>query len=271
MLNITELNIEEWANNLSARSELARLIARLIQETCPDLRELNMPGGDKFALPGFDGFVDCGTGTAFVPQDQSVWELSAEKEIRDKANEVYKLRSDNPSYINKSDTTFVFATCRPFPDAHEWAVKKTAKKTWRRVRVIWSHHLALWLDEAPCTAASFALALGRPIKGIRSIGSIWDAYSQILTDNAAGLNADFVTGGRIDVQERICHWLSPDSCKASMKLATVPSAVEHVISTTAVVPDTLAGHRIRLVAPTFREGVDFIAASIRTYPRLGES
>lgn len=78
-----------WADSIAARSELPRLIRRLILETAKGLVQLGFPAGEGVAAGSWDGSVRTTEATAFVPKGLSHWELSIEKSVGKKADADY--------------------------------------------------------------------------------------------------------------------------------------------------------------------------------------
>ena len=56
-----------WADSIGARSELSRLIRRLILETGQGIARLGFPAGEGVSLGGWDGIVYANTTLPFVP------------------------------------------------------------------------------------------------------------------------------------------------------------------------------------------------------------
>jgi hypothetical protein len=234
MLPISAFDIEKWAATKQAEFDLPCLIAQLILASCPDVQDLYMPSGKHATLSGYDGMVTCAIGNAFVPPDESVWELSVREDIEVKAKEDYTARTEDSLGKDKSQNTFVFATARSFPSGNRWS-KDCHPRPWRNVRALWSEHLAQWLNMVPWIAASFGRAIDKPVTGIRSMQMVWNDYASV---PKIEMNATLVLGGRQDATRNIQEWLM----------------------------DASAGRdqMIRFSAPSVREAVDFIGACVHT-------
>lgn len=239
MFDIKALDFEEWAKTYQEKYEFPRLIYRLIWATCSKISKLEMPAGEHVYLPGFDGIVECSSGNDFVPTGVSVWELSTEDQVTTKANEDYEKRTQNSPGIMKLETSFVFATPRRWTTCGEWEAEKEAQRIWRLVRGLWSHHLERWMDTARWIAASFGRrAFGRVGLGLRSIDMIWDDYADVPHPSGNQLSPNFVLADRDETRDYLLGWLASD----------IPTQ------------DRI----IRFSGPSEREGLDFIAAAIRS-------
>lgn len=240
MLTITALDLENWAESVSAKAELPWLLRRLVWATCSEIGKLEFPGGHHIYLGGFDGVVDCGRGNHIVPPGLSGWELTTEKHVTAKANEVFGKRTHDSGGFDKNITTFMFATPCRWPAGREWEKEKKAARQWGDVRVVLSDDLETWMDEVPWIATEFArLCLGKTVAGLRSIGMIWSVYSNVPTRNGAPLGPEFVVGSRKSVLGQLMNWLGNEITGSENRL-------------------------IRIAASSDREALDFVAAGIRS-------
>jgi addiction module HigA family antidote len=92
-LKITAKQIEQWADgNLEARSLLPVLLRKLVNSTGRDLTLVDFPGYDQAEKKGWDGRVDAGTATPWIPIGQSGWEFGCNEDPRQKAQDDYAAR-----------------------------------------------------------------------------------------------------------------------------------------------------------------------------------
>ena len=68
---VTALDLERWADTLSARSTLPQLIRRLIRATGKELGQVEFPAHEQIHRPGWDGIAEAGKADAFVPEGTS--------------------------------------------------------------------------------------------------------------------------------------------------------------------------------------------------------
>src|SRR3989442_10075065 len=201
MLTVTPDELQKWADTYSAKAQFPHLIRRLIWATCGEIRKLEFQGDEDVYLSGFDGIVDCGQGNHIVPNGLSVWELSTDKEVVSKANHDYEKRTQNPGLVDRSKSSFIFATPRRWPKGKDWEAEKTGTQSWGGVRALWSGPIATWMDEVPWVATSFArLCLEKEVAGFRTIEMIWETYTNV---PAGSLQANFVIGGRHRTRDQL--------------------------------------------------------------------
>jgi len=80
-LAITARDIEQWAHgNLKARSALSVLLRKLIHSTGEQLSHVDFPGYDNAEKKAWDGRVDAGAATPWIPLGQSGWEFGCDKD-----------------------------------------------------------------------------------------------------------------------------------------------------------------------------------------------
>ena len=86
-LNFKARDIEDWAErNIGARSRLAVLVRTLVNSTGRSITQVDFPGNDDAERPGWDGTVEAGQGTPWVPAGVSGWELGTNKDPKTKAD-----------------------------------------------------------------------------------------------------------------------------------------------------------------------------------------
>ena len=67
-LEIKARDIKAWADRTEARQLLAVLLRRLVHSTGDDLRRVDFPGGDNAQRAGWDGWVEAGFATSWIPR-----------------------------------------------------------------------------------------------------------------------------------------------------------------------------------------------------------
>ena len=75
---------------MEARSCLPVLLRKLVHTTGHDLDNVDFPGYDNSQRHGWDGWVDAGRATAWVPQGQSGWEFGTSQDPARKAEGDYR-------------------------------------------------------------------------------------------------------------------------------------------------------------------------------------
>jgi hypothetical protein len=126
-------DLERWADQRSAQSELPRVVRRLIRHENDQVQRVEMRGGEGVGLQGYDGIVEATRATSFVPEGLSVWEMGTSEDPAGKATEDYKNRTANPLGIDMASTTFVFLTPRRWRKKKDWEQKRRDEGRWKDV------------------------------------------------------------------------------------------------------------------------------------------
>lgn len=173
-MRITATQIQQWADSRDAQGLLPVLVRKLIVETARPT-ELAMPGGDSVGRPGWDGVLTASEGNAWVPVDQSRWEMGCDKQVGAKAAGDYKKRTDEYG-IAAVEFDFVFVSPRRWSRKTEWRDSAIASSAWRSVHALDADDLEAWLEAAPATRLWFAELLGLSGPGIRPVESFWEDW-----------------------------------------------------------------------------------------------
>src|SRR5450759_3442937 len=167
-----------WADTVEAGPELPRLVRKLLVETSGDLVRLGFPAGQNLLRGGWDGTVTATSGSAIVPQGESLWELSTSNRPWRKAQEDYDKRTSAQAVSNPHECTYVSLTLQRWDRKDEWARERQQEGIWREVRVYDVHDLETWLEQAPVTHAWISEQLGFEPYGICAAESWWDGWSR---------------------------------------------------------------------------------------------
>ena len=179
-LTIKARDIEQWAvGNIEARELLSVLLRKLIHETGRNLTRVDFPGYDNSQRAGWDGVVEAGTGTAWIPAGLSVWEFGAGARPPRKADGDYADRLPTP-LNERARRAFAFVTPRNWAGKDRWAEGKGASGDgWKAVRAYDASDLEQWLEDAVATQLWFSeRCLGRGIEGIRTLDRHWHDWSE---------------------------------------------------------------------------------------------
>lgn len=197
-------DLMHWADRRDAQSFLPQLIRRLILATVEKITRIGFPSGEAVQLGGWDGILAVGDGTAFIPVGVSAWEMSTRTDIKAKADEDCKKRSDNPREVNPAESTFIFVTPRRWGGKNDWQREKQAEGIWREVRVYDADDLEQWLESAPGVHLWFSIMLGKNPKSALDLDSFWIDWSESTRPN---MSSEFVLSGRDETVKRIHEWL----------------------------------------------------------------
>lgn len=187
--------LAQWADTVAARTELPRLVRRLIQETTPGLAQLGMPAGEGVSSGGWDGTVKATRATAWVPEGLSVWEVSADKSPKAKADADYSKRLSTPDGSATSSATYVALSLRLWSKRADWARDRTVEKRWREVKAYGLDEVEAWLEAAPVTWAWFSELLGLHPHGLRSAESWWASWA---AQTEPSMSPEIVLAGRAE-------------------------------------------------------------------------
>ena len=112
-LGIRANQIEQWVtHNIPARSRLSVFLRTLVHSTGRGLTKVEFPGNDDAELPGWDGFVEAGEGTPWVPAGRSGWEFGTNEDIKAKADHDFDKSVKALGQKERKGITFVFVTPR---------------------------------------------------------------------------------------------------------------------------------------------------------------
>lgn len=172
--------IDNWANRIEARQELAALLRRLVHSTGQNLNHVDFPAYDNAERPGWDGVVAVSTPTPWIPEGKSGWEFGCGQNPKCKAEDDYtKGLRTVPQEEERADRTFVFVTPRNWPGKQTWAKEKAALGHWKDVRAYDASDLEQWLEQSAPTQVWFTERLGQPVEGYRSLEQCWSKWASV--------------------------------------------------------------------------------------------
>lgn len=145
---IDSTGLHSLANRLESRGLLPHVVRRLLAAT-PGVSGLVMPAEEGIVAPGFDGVIDGGPGSPWVPVGASVWEMGTDADPGRKAQRDYDKRVENPLNATPAETAFVFVTPRRWAAGQAWALERRDDEVWRDVAVIDGEGLHGWLESVP--------------------------------------------------------------------------------------------------------------------------
>jgi len=209
---INSTDLENWATTRDCQESLPLVIRRFIRETVKGIESISFPSGDNIVYPGWDGMVKSLEETEYIPKGLSVWEISTEGKIKQKAEEDYRKRKQNYYDFNPSETVYIFLTPRRFSAKDKWVSEKRKDKFWKDVRVYDARDLEEWLEQAPTVAAWLAKHIGKYTENVLSLEDWWKEWSQV---TSPPLVPELLLCGRKDEREKLVSWLkSTPSCLA---------------------------------------------------------
>jgi addiction module HigA family antidote len=179
-LKITARDIEQWAEgNLEARSHLPVLLRKLIHSTGLNLSLVDFPGYDSAERQGWDGRVDSGEATPWIPLGKSGWEFGCDNDPKRKADGDYSARVKTISAQDRSEMNFVFVTPRKWPGRDKWVKEKEKLGDWKSVRAYDSSNLEQWLEQSIVGQGWLAERMGSPSEGVHSLEQQWHLWASV--------------------------------------------------------------------------------------------
>ena len=177
-LTIKGRRIDAWADgNLEARQLLPVLLRKLIHSTGRDLRRVDFPGYDDSERRGWDGAVEAGVATPWIPEGDSGWEFGTNKDPRHKAEHDYAARVASVPAADRTEQSFVFVTPRNWPGKAEWVEGKRAAGDWKAVRAFDAGDLEQWLEQSISARMWFAEKLDMPTAGFETLDRCWQRWA----------------------------------------------------------------------------------------------
>lgn len=203
LIDATDLAL--WANRRDAQELLPLLVRRLILTTASGFSRLHFPAGEGVQYGDWDGLAEVSEGNAFVPNGLSVWEISTNRNPKQKAEQDYVKRCGDPRGVSPAEATYVFLTLRRWKAGREWALQKSSEGRWREVRAYDADDLDVWLELSPAVHAWISSLLGKDPEGAQDLQAYWNEWVEA---TSPPLSADLVIGGREEVAERILQRLT---------------------------------------------------------------
>lgn len=202
---VSPSDLDQWSNRRDAQARLPMLVRRLVFHTIDAPHRNQFRAEEGVGVPGWDGIVEVQEGNQFVPPGRSAWELGTGHDPRDKANEDYRKRTEDPKGVVPSETCFIFVTSRLWRDRDDWQQEKRAEKVWRDVRAYDADDLAQWLEIAPAVRSWAASQMRLPSEGVSPVEDFWDRWAG--TADPA-LTPGAILAGRSQAFDRFREWLS---------------------------------------------------------------
>lgn len=243
------VDLIQWSDRVTARTEFPGLLARLIAETNDQVTFLEMRDAEGAGVPGYDGTVHASRATPFVPVGKSVWEIGTGIDPQKKANADYAKRTRDSLGVDKPTTTFVFATLRRWPTKEEWAERRRKKGEWHDVRaydvdnivqtMVLATHAHFWMSEN----------VGKPASSVRTLEDWWQRFSDRTLPELTPALA-LCGRERLDAAFRLLKLLEEDRRFTTIKAKSIEDglafAASAILSSTEETRDSLL-HRALVV------------------------
>lgn len=237
-------SVAAWAERVEARTDFPRLVRRLVRQTNDQVVSLEMRAAEGAGFAGFDGQVEALKATPFVPMGRSVWELGVGADPGTKADDDYRTRTDDSLGVDKSKTTFVFATARRWPRKAQWERERRAEGRWADVRAFDADDIEAAFDAAPAAQFWFSELIGLPVQGVRMIEHWWDAFSEA---SHPKLTPELVLAGRADQAADLLRIVDEET---RITTISAPSSDDVIAFVAATLLSTTEPERTDLLART---------------------
>ena len=179
-LRITARDIEQWVDgNLEARSRLPVLLRKLVHSTGQGLSHVDFPGYDNAEKKGWDGRVDAGTATPWIPLGKSGWEFGTNADPKQKAEGDYAARVAAIPAPERADLNFIFVTPRKWNAKDKWVQEKQALGEWQSVRAYDASDLEQWLEQSIPAQGWTAEQMGSPDARAHSLDEQWHRWASV--------------------------------------------------------------------------------------------
>lgn len=222
-------DIEQWAQRMTARSDLARLVRNLIRANNDEVTTLQMRGGEGGVAPGYDGIVEASKRTPFVPEGRSVWELGTGEDPADKATDDYKRRTADPLNEDPAQTTFVFVTPRRWTTKQKW-IDHRKGGPWKAIEVFDVDDIETALEHAPGAHYIFSDQIGKAAFGVQALQEWWSRFSASTNPR---LTAEMALAGREDQAASVVRLLMQDIARTTIVAASTDDVLAFVAAAIA--------------------------------------
>ena len=180
-------DIEQWATSeITARIRFSVFLRTLVQSTGVNLKKVNFPGNDDAQRPGWDGFIEAGEGTPWIPEGLSGWEFGVDQAIKGKADGDFAKSAKAISKSDRDQTTFIFVTPRRWPGKQDWIRAMKAAGQWKDVRAYDSSDLEQWLEQSVAGQTWLANETQRPSESVRSLDRCWSDWAMVTAPPLTG-------------------------------------------------------------------------------------
>jgi len=179
-LQIRAHDIQAWASGrIEPRQQLAAFLRRLVNTTGIDLGRVDFPAYDNAERHGWDGYIEAGAATPWIPIGISGWEFGCNIDPEKKAQSDYNARAKSLSAAERKNTTFIFVTPHNWPEKSAWEKRRQTERKFKDVRAFDASDLEQWLEQSVATQTWFSELLGISEPGLRSLELCWKEWSGV--------------------------------------------------------------------------------------------
>jgi hypothetical protein len=245
MINATLVDATDlplWATHRDAQATLPQLLRRLVLAGRARVERIDFRAGEGVQLEGWDGLVEAGSGSAFVPEGVSGWEMGTNRAVKSKADGDYTTRSADPLGLDPGRTTFVFVTPRRWSIKAAWATAKRREGRWKDVRAYDADDLATWLEQTPAVHIWFSMVADKRPSGVQDLSWYWAGWAGATQPR---LSPELVIAGRQSAVDEIQQWLGGQPSALEVQGTARDEAVAFLAAVLQQIPEQ---ERERLLA-----------------------
>lgn len=248
---VDALDLQEWANRRDAQATLPELLRRLALASSPSIKLCDFPAGEGIQQPGWDGIIEAGAATTYVPEGVSGWEVSTSKDIANKANTDYQSRSDNPLELNPESTNYICVTLRAWRDKRDWIRNRRQEQIWHDVRAYDAHDIETWLQETPSVHLYVSSLLGKQPMSVADGETYWSSW---VSETIPSTPSELVLAGRDEVVRIIQTWIQSGEPEIAVRAETRQEAIAVFLASVSRLPadirDTIFARTIIIDDPS---------------------
>ncbi|MBN2561757.1 MAG: hypothetical protein JXQ75_12585 [Phycisphaerae bacterium] len=280
-LLVTATDLDDWSRRQEARSKFAQVIRKLIATTVGvgNIVKIEFRADEGTQLGGPDGtLVAKASDDPVVAVGESLWELGTDRNIKGKADGDYEKRVADTPALNRSGTTFVFATTRRWASKNKWAEGRKKEGAWKDVVALDADDLEAWLERTPAVHVWLSCLIGKAPRGADDLSSFGDAWMDVTNP---ALTPEFIVAGRQDQVAELTRWAQGQPGAIAVRGETSEEAVafffaaleglpelEHdrVLALAVVVSDPVAWKALKasgrglIMIPTFADRSQALSA-----------
>jgi hypothetical protein len=230
---VSQQEVKQWVDSVNAPHMLPQLLRKLVHSAVNiNVVSLRFPSHEGTRLGGYDGELEIIGTHPYLPEGESVFELSVRKIVKTKADSDYEKRTLDPLGKTLSEVTYVNVNPRSWGARDSWVASKKAENKWKDVRALDLGDIYTWIEQTP----DVHRWLTETIKGRSTNVVTGETYFKNWQNKTRpALNPGIVLSGRDRQSEVLIERLRDKSSKAiSIK---GPSQEESVIFALAVISE----------------------------------
>lgn len=207
-MNFTRaLHLRRWCDDAGSRALFPQLVRKMVWASRLAKR-MEFSAFEEVQQGGWDGVVESMDGNSFIPTGLSLWELSTEARIVQKAEADLAKRAADPLGFDKAEATVVVATLRRWPNRRSrraWENEQRLRGGWRDVRVFDAGDFEAWLENTPAVDWWLAHILGLRPTGASDFSRHWTALSALVDPK---LKPGVFLASRASAVEKLDRWIA---------------------------------------------------------------